>query len=679
MTMFTIFKNTKVVNQHPDNLVLVNAMKLLQRDIDKVITEIGSEREIRLIIDCNSLSGDSFDIKVLSNILEIRSQTPLGVMYGALSISREVLGIDDLWYFLDVAPKQKTIGKVSQNQLHLPDYHVKYRGWFVNDEVMISQWKDRDSSHYVWERIYETLLRLGGNVIIAGTDKNSHANRKAANNFGLITAHHHAEPLGAQMFARIYPNLEPSYIKYPELFQSIWKNSIEEQRDSQVIWSLGFRGQGDRPFWVDDDSREWTEEAKSDVINSVIQLQYNMVKEAVPEAICAVNIYGELAQMFHQNLLKLPKDVLEIWADNGYGKMVSRRQEGQDLRTPVLCAENFLGNPRGIYYHVAFHDLQASNFLAKLPNSPAFVSHELEEVRKVDMDTFVITNTGNIKPHILFLKEVALSWLTSYNERSNEKIIEDYVKYYPKEFHTEIKSLYLSFFGCFIQYGKYEDQKAGDEFYTYTIRKIIQSLIRKDCGLEAMSWLVESSELTEQLLEIKEIIQPRLKLWKQQYELVRSLYQKMTLHKQAANRLYNDLLLDVAVHHYGIQALKSTILAAEDVLSGQILRGFLRTFEAKEAINHIFEVRQQNPSKKWHDFYDNDVFTNIGLTKRMLASLMQYLRLLGDNHEQYQWEREFLMEKGDSVVMLLSNTHDALPDDYLAEKLLYLLDDDFVV
>jgi hypothetical protein len=63
----------------------------------------------------------------------------------------------------------------------------------------------------------------------------------------------------------------------------------------------------------------------------------------------------------------------------------------------------------------------------------------------------------------------------------------------------------------------------------------------------------------------------------------------------------------------------------------------------------------------------------VDLTERMLASLMNYLRLFGDNHEQFQWERDYLMEKGDSVVMLLSNTHDALKDDYLASKLSYLV------
>lgn len=678
MTKFQVFTNTKVINLHPDDQVLTNGAKLLQRDIAKVVTTSGPSNVIRLKKEvATDLRDDNFKIVAVSDtVLEVQAATSLGVMYGVLAISREALGIEDAWYFLDMEPTQKERAVVDTDQLRLPDYHVKYRGWFVNDEVMISHWQDYGSNQYVWYRIYETLLRFGGNIIIAGTDKNSHANRKSANAFGLMTTHHHAEPLGAQMFAREYPDLEASYLKYPELFEAIWQASIEEQKDSQVIWSLGFRGQGDRPFWKDDDSREWTEQAKADVINSVIQLQYDMVKAAVPNAICAVNIYGELAKMFQEDLLQLPKDVLEIWADNGYGKMVSRRQENDDPRTSILSTKNKLNNRRGIYYHVAFHDLQASNFLTKLPNSPAFVSRELEAVRKVGMNKLVITNTGNIKPHILFLREVGLSWLTDYQERSDSEIFDDYMRYYPETFKEEIKEVYLTFFDCFVQYGGHEDQKAGDEFYTYTIRKIVQTIVKKGDQLESMKWLTGERELSHQLNFIKELIQPKMARWERQYVTVRSLYQRMMLTDQGAEiRLYNDLFMDTAVHYYGIRGLYSTILAAEEVIGERLLHGFLRAYEAKEAIDGVLKVREENPSRKWVDFYDNDVFTNMAMTKRMLASLMQYIRLIGDNHEQYQWERDYLMEKGDSIVMLLSNTHDALSDDYLAEKLYHLLEE----
>lgn len=672
MSTFQISLETKVINRHPEDKVLINAAKILQRDIRNVLTGKSEENAIYLVKEKgNELSGDSFLIRQTSeHALEIVAETSLGVMYGALTISRECLGVDDSWFFLDVEPMKKEQAVVAVEKLVLPKFQVKYRGWFVNDEVMISRWKDRDSHEYVWERIYETLLRLGGNIIIAGTDKNSHLNRKPANAFGLMTAHHHAEPLGAQMFARVYPELEASYLKYPELFQALWQDSIREQKEGKVIWSLGFRGQGDRPFWEDDHSKVWTEADKAAVVNRVIQLQYDLVKAADPEAICAVNIYGELTQMFNEDRLILPPDVIEIWADNGYGKMVSRRQGNDDPRSPILDSNNKLGNDRGIYYHVAFHDLQASNFLSKLPNSPAFVSEELSQVRQAGMDTLVVTNTGNIKPHILFLQEIAKFWRVSYRSRSNAEIFSEYVaKYYPEGFQTEIRGAYEELFDCFIQYGPHEDQKAGDEFYTYTIRKIIQSTLRGDRLLEEMEWLTGAvADRQAQLTIIETMVMTKLTAWKNLHDKVQIIYQKLA-DTPAAQRFYNDLVIDVINHFRGSKALLETVHASSAYDQGNLPAAFIAAFNAEREIKIVLQARLDNPSNKWIDFYQNDVFTNMALTQRMLSTYHHFFRIVGDNHELYQWERDFLMEPGDAKVMLLSNTHDALSNDYLGTKM----------
>lgn len=87
------------------------------------------------------------------------------------------------------------------------------------------------------------MLRCGGNLVIPGTDKNSHIYRDLAADMGLRITHHHAEPLGAPMFARRYPELTPSYDEYPEKFHELWKEGIDEQKKLDVIWNLGFRGQ----------------------------------------------------------------------------------------------------------------------------------------------------------------------------------------------------------------------------------------------------------------------------------------------------------------------------------------------------------------------------------------------------------------------------------------------------
>ena len=84
-------------------------------------------------------------------------------------------------------------------------------------------------------------------------------------------------------------------------------------------------------------------------------------------------------ELYRAGCLKVPEDVIKIWADNGYGKMVSRRQGNHNPRVCALPGEEEHGR-HGIYYHVSFYDLQAANHMTMLPCPEEFVCSELAEV-----------------------------------------------------------------------------------------------------------------------------------------------------------------------------------------------------------------------------------------------------------------------------------------------------------
>ncbi|ERL65246.1 glycosyl hydrolase 115 family protein [Schleiferilactobacillus shenzhenensis] len=667
---FVITQDTTVLAQYPENPVLRHATEILQRDIDHVVTGHGQPSQIYLVLSSSSHeNGDEFTIHYVNDHrVEVLAATARGVMYGALAISREILGIDDFWYFMDTPVAKKPSIAWTNFDLHLPQFQTKYRGWFVNDELLFMTWQDHASKDYVWDRIYETLLRLGGNIIVPGTDKNSHAHRPRAQEFGLTIAQHHAEPLGAPMFARVYPNLQASYLKYPQLFQKLWRDSIEAQKGTAVIYSLGFRGQGDKPFWADDPDHEWTDQEKADVINKIIQWQYDTVHEIDPGAQCACNIYGELTALFNEGLLQLPQDIIEIWADSGYGKMVSRRQGDDDPRSPILTTPNTANRLRGIYYHITFHDLQASSFLTLLPNSPAFVSSELMKVRAAHMDTLELINTGNIKPHVLFLREVALSWRADYQARSNDTILRDYIHQYYHEDHERIQKIYTDYFNAPIQYGPHSDEKAGDEFASYILRKLIKTWMGHYPQLEAMGWLTGDISADQQVEKIDQLIDTKYKAWDQLTRDTIKTYADIGS-RQDQILFYNDMLLGVYTHFYSLQALKRTIQGYREYQQAHIVHAFLAADEALSAVEKILAARRDNPSRKWVDFYHNDAYTNVALDAIKLRRLRSYLRVLGDGPDEDQWERKYLMEPSDARVMLLSNTHLALSDDYIAKKL----------
>ena len=71
--------------------------------------------------------------------------------------------------------------------------------------MLLSEWQVDGSNQIVWEMVFESLLRCQGNMVIPGTDLNSKKQRQLARDMGLWITHHHAEPLGAEMFLRAYP------------------------------------------------------------------------------------------------------------------------------------------------------------------------------------------------------------------------------------------------------------------------------------------------------------------------------------------------------------------------------------------------------------------------------------------------------------------------------------------
>lgn len=57
--------------------------------------------------------------------------------------------------------------KIPARNLGSKELKVRYRGWFVNDKVCLIGWTDEYPwPKNVWHPFFETLLRLGGNMII---------------------------------------------------------------------------------------------------------------------------------------------------------------------------------------------------------------------------------------------------------------------------------------------------------------------------------------------------------------------------------------------------------------------------------------------------------------------------------------------------------------------------------
>lgn len=103
----------------------------------------------------------------------------------------------------------------------------------------------------------------------------------------------------------------------------------------------------------------------------------------------------------------MTKVIIKVKADNGYGKMVTRRRDNPAARVSSMPVKD--GGRQGIYYHVSFYDLQAANHITMLPNTVDFVNRELSDVLENGGDDFWVINCSNVRPHTYYLDAVRKS------------------------------------------------------------------------------------------------------------------------------------------------------------------------------------------------------------------------------------------------------------------------------
>ena len=642
----------------PENSAVQSAARHLLRDIQAVCLPSLQAGGTIVLKNDSSQATEMFTLRADKNMLELRAGDAHGFVYGLYAISREILGVNDLWFWNDQAFCAAEAYPVADHFFYQSNpFAVRYRGWFINDEVLLRTWRPYGSQTLPWEMAFEALLRLGGNMVIPGTGQNADAYRRIACNMGLYITHHHAEPLGATMFAQQHPELTASYARHPKLFQILWQEGIDRQKEDTVIWTLGFRGQGDRPFW-DDDPQYQTPQARGKLISTIIQTQYDMVQASCPGAACCTNLYGEILELYRQGYIQIPDGVIKIWADNGYGKMVSRRQGNHNPRLQSLPeADERSGN--GLYYHVSFYDLQAANHITMLGIPPAFVQKELTKALERSANDYWLINCSNVKPHVYYLDMIAKLW------KGGAVALQAQQAAYAKQYYgTEtVAACFHSYFDHAVRYGPHEDDIAGDQYYNYAARILVSAYIRGDAAAQALRWVSDADTLkqqTEAVLGVCRHAAPGYAEHVSQCEQV-----KQSLHGTARKLMEESFIVQANILHgcslgalYACQSLLAAINEGDK-------QAFYLAGKSRNAYRAAAAAMRSSEHGKWQGFYANDCLTDIDRSAWLMGSLMAYLRNRGDGPHFYGWQREFLYEPGDARVLLITNMKKTLDDDQL--------------
>lgn len=606
------------------------AVDRMYRDISMVLRS-GERKDKSVIVFAihEGMEEESWMIEVQKNQILIQAADDLGLVYAFLEISKEFLGIPPFWFWQEMSWKPVESIAVEEQKRFSKKKPIHYRGWFFNDETFLARWNPEGDGKLAWEMGFEACLRCGGNMVIPGDIDNFRKYGKLASDMGLILTHHHVEILGAPMFLNVYPDEEPSYTKNRKLFEQIWEDAVKEQADQKTIYAIGFRGQGDCAFWESESGgSELSDEEKGRFISNIMKRQIEIVRKYVKNPILCTNLYGEIMELYRDGWLEIPDEVIKIWADNGYGKMVARRRGNHNPRTIALpLNDQEREGKHGIYYHVSFYDLQAASHTTMVPQRPEYFNKQLWEAFEDHLTEYLIVNCSSVRQHTCTLEMVSRIW--SGEHITSETFYPRFVEEYYRESQDKICALYEEYPKLCIHYGMQEDEVAGEQFYTHCVRILAgQWMISQEQPAEDMKWATDAETLDGQMKWVYDKCAPKEE---ESLEYAESC-------RRVGATLYDSLTVQAILHYEGCAGTVLFYRAWEEWSKKNYMEAFYECGLAAEHFSMADRALRETEHGIWKDFYKYERFADYKFAAHILRCLMGYIRIYSDGSSYYKWD-----------------------------------------
>jgi hypothetical protein len=558
-----------------------------------------------------------------------------GAIYSVYEFSERYLGVDPLSFWTDHVPARRErveIPSTLNDAYHAPVF--KYRGFFVNDEDLLTGWAsgERDDhtgiSLAVWDKIFETVLRLKGNIVAPGTwifpDE---PQIRLAGKRGLIVTQHHAIPLGVNV-ARWPENVPYSYTSHPEILQRAWTNAVAAYApDQEVLWTVGLRGLSDASYASYDQSVQNDTRAAGRVIGSAMAEQVRIVRAAYPHAAFITNLWQEGAGLVQRGELTIPSDVHAVWADDGYGNL----QDGGRVAAG-----------QGAYYHVAMMNGRANQLSEMVPVERIFA--ELGRYIAAGATQYLLVNTSDIRPVSMTIRAVMdTAWKGLPKEGAAAGF---YQRWSGDQFGAnaaeKVANVYEQYFKAPARAAAPVTREFGDQLYHTEARRMILTALL-DTPLfsipsQAPPWMpprrianvlpgkgnVAPKEWLRDTIAVDiERCHDAVRRWDEVWQAARDaerlvaparlpFYRAHVLAMIAINRESNRMLLQVA----------RAIQASE---AGKIDDARQLLTQAVQATDEIRQAESAAEYGPWKNWYAGDWLTNVGRTRQTIQLYTKHL------------------------------------------------------
>ncbi|XP_065830339.1 uncharacterized protein [Oscarella lobularis] len=532
-----------------------------------------------------------------------------GVIYAGYTFSEKILGVDPWYIWVDHDPMFKPNGvEVTGDVLFSYSMPIfKYRCIFTNDEDLLGGSKADPLGEAVfdrttWDNLFETLLRLKGNMFLVGTipfpDEFS---LKLASRRGLVLTQHHFNLLALDTSRWLYGSDYWSWTKYPNLMAYSWKSGIAELQDREVVWSVGLRGLNDYSYPCPGCS----DEEKAELISTAIGNQTAWIRAVQPDADLITYLWDEGANYFRKGLLHIPEGVHIIFTDEGAGFV-------QDI--------DLLQPGSGLYFHTAMLNGHANQLTEMVP--PARFYEEGQQFVKKNATFAVIINTSDLRP-VPLSTDAVLKFVWNPNDYLKEdpnstqaKFISDWCQQryeLDADSATKIANAYTSYFNT-----PYIAEGRGDHYLANQLKSLAS---------EYTTDLTKNGKASDDLAKKADIAKPvSLPHVAELNNTVASLESLIPAHRLRFFK--SHLVMQVGLHLSALQAIdtlaRSIIESSKGNSSGAISLGSM----ASEQLSMLFAYERMAEFGRWHGLYMHDWLVNYHRTRRILMGTVAQLNKL---------------------------------------------------
>ncbi|MBQ3926983.1 MAG: glycosyl hydrolase 115 family protein [Bacteroidaceae bacterium] len=383
--------------------------------------------------------------------LVIVGSTPRGTAYGAFEVSRRI-GVSPWVWWADVVPKHQDVLEWKESeQMTSKEPSVKFRGIFINDEDWgLKPWAsakmDTDIKNIgprTYERVFELLLRLRGNILWPAMHKVSQAfwtiaeNPQLARRYDIVMGSSHCEPMLRNNVGEwIWDGADYNYATNAKQVQEYWRERVEESKDMDVMYTLGMRG-------VHDGAIQGYKGATNIAsgLKDIISFQRSLIRDIVNEDVTQVPQtfipYKEVLDAYNAGL-QVPEDVTLTWVDDNHGF----------IRQMPTKAEQHRKGSHGIYYHLSYYG-KPQDYLWLSTIGPTQISYELTRGYEQGIQRLWMINVGDIKPAEAELEfcmdlawdieawspEKASTWTLAWAERTFGKDVAEPIAHIKQEYY----------------------------------------------------------------------------------------------------------------------------------------------------------------------------------------------------------------------------------------------------